>query len=103
MVPLLLGLLAHPVGESQRLGKVTKPEHALQALDAFPLHHLPLGDPRSQLRDLCFGQRGFAASAGGALHLRQLAHIFLVSVLASRSSVSLERSAFQLLAARLTC
>jgi hypothetical protein len=35
VVPLLLGLLACSVGESQRLGKVTEPEHALQAFDAL--------------------------------------------------------------------
>jgi hypothetical protein len=49
VVPFLLGLLAYSVGESQCLGKVTEPEHALQAFDAFTLHYVLLGDPRTQL------------------------------------------------------
>src|SRR5215210_113430 len=70
VVALILGLLAYSVGESQCLGEVTEPEHALQAFDAFPLHYLPLGNLREQLCDLCIGQRGFVTAAGGALHLQ---------------------------------
>src|ERR687889_1763222 len=69
VVPLLLGLPAYSVGESQCLGKVTEPEHALQAFDAFPLHYVPLGDPRTQLRNLGIGWRRFVPLASGALHL----------------------------------
>ena len=49
VVPFLLGLFAYSVGESQCLGKVTEPEHALQAFDALPLHYLSLGDLPTQL------------------------------------------------------
>ena len=55
VVPLLLGLFAYSVGESQCLGKVTEPEQALQAFDAFPLHHVPLGDLWAQLCNLGVG------------------------------------------------
>src|SRR5687768_2415483 len=55
VVPLFLGLLAHTVGESKCLGKVTEPEHALQALDAFTLSYLPLGDLRVHLGDFGVG------------------------------------------------
>src|SRR5215204_4954306 len=54
VVPLLLGLLAYSVGESHCLGKVTEPELTLQIFDAFPLHYLPLGDLRAQLRNFGF-------------------------------------------------
>src|ERR671911_83568 len=64
VVPLLLGLLAYSVGESQGLGKVMEPEHALQAFDTFPLHYLPLRDLRAQLHHFGLGQRRFAAPAG---------------------------------------
>ena len=70
VVPFPLGPLAHRVGETQGLGKVTEPEHTLQALDALPLHQLSVGALRTQLCDLRFGQRGFATAVGGALHLR---------------------------------
>ena len=67
MVPFLLGLLAYPVGERQRLREVTEPEDALQSLDALPLHQLPIRYPRSQLRYLRFGKRGLAVAAGAYL------------------------------------
>jgi hypothetical protein len=54
-MPLLLGLFAYSVGEIQCIGKVTEPEHALQAFDAFPLHYVPLGDLRTQLCNLGVG------------------------------------------------
>src|SRR5687768_17357451 len=55
MMPLFLGLLAHSDGESKCLGKVTKPEHAFQPLDAFPLYYLPLGDLGVHLGDFGVG------------------------------------------------
>src|SRR5215212_552806 len=80
VVPLLLGSFAYSIGESQCLGKVTEPEHALQAFDALPLHYAPLGDLRTQLCDLGVSKRRFVAPAGGARHLRQLAHTFHFSM-----------------------
>src|SRR5215204_2269090 len=80
VVPFLLGSFAYSVGESQCLGKVTEPENALQAFDAFPLHYMPLGDLRTQLCNLGVGKRRFVAPAGGARHLRQLAHTFHFSI-----------------------
>jgi hypothetical protein len=68
VVPLLPGLLAYSVGESKRLGKVTELEHALQAIDAFPLHYLPLEDLWAQLRYFGVGKRRFVTPAGGAPH-----------------------------------
>src|SRR3712207_9556763 len=46
VVALLLGLLAHFVGEGQRPGEVVEPKRALQALDALALHDLPVRDLR---------------------------------------------------------
>jgi hypothetical protein len=55
VVTLLLGLFAYPVGEGQRLGKVTKPEHALESFGASPLHYFPPGNLRVQFFDLGVG------------------------------------------------
>src|SRR5215210_5035005 len=46
VVALLLGLLAHFIGEGQRLGEVFELKRALQVLGALPFHYVPLGDLR---------------------------------------------------------